>query len=113
MPPRDSNLRLRDIAKAIDQIFEYTASHSLESFTENRMAVDAVLRNFEVIGEAARHVDVATAMRLADIPWQDMRDLRNLLIHEYFGVSVAIIRETISRELRPVREAIRRDLETS
>jgi uncharacterized protein with HEPN domain len=40
-----------------------------------------------------------------------MRDLRNLLIHEYFGVSVAIVWETISRDLRPVREAIRRDLE--
>jgi uncharacterized protein with HEPN domain len=59
------------------------------------MAVDAVVRNFEVIGEAARHVDAATATRLADIPWQDMRDLRNLLIHEYFGVSVAIIWETV------------------
>ena len=77
------------------------------------MAVDAVVRNFEVIGEAARHVDAATAARLADIPWQDMRDLRNLLIHEYFGVSVAIIWETISRDLRSVREAIRRDLERS
>jgi uncharacterized protein with HEPN domain len=42
---------------------------------------------------------------------QDMRDLRNLLIHEYFGVSVAIIWETIARDLRPVRETIRRDLE--
>ncbi len=69
------------------------------------MAVDAVGRNFEVIGEAARHVDAATAMRLADVPWQDMRDPRNLLIHEYFGISVAIIWETISRDWRSVREA--------
>ena len=58
-------------------------------------------------------MDAATATRLADIPWQDMRDLRNLLTHEYFGVSVAIIWETISRDLRSVREAIRRDLERS
>ena len=78
MPPRDPSLRLQDIAEAIDRIFEYTASHSLDSFTADRMAVDAVVRNFEVIGEAARHVDAATAARLADIPWQDMRDLRNV-----------------------------------
>ena len=103
MPPRDPSLRLQDIAEAIDRIFEYTASHSLDSFTADRMAVDAVVRNFEVIGEAARHVDAATAARLADIPWQDMRDLRNVLIHEYFGVSVAIIWETISRDLRPLQ----------
>ena len=76
------------------------------------MTVDAVVRNFEVIGEAARHVDAMTAARLRGVPWQDMRDLRNLLIHEYFGVSVTTIWETISRDLPPVREAIRRDLET-
>lgn len=113
MPRRDANLRLHDITEAIDRIFDYTAAHSLESFAADRMAIDAVMRNLEVIGEAARHVDAETAARLGDVPWQDMRDLRNLLIHEYFGVSVAIIWETISRDLRPVREAIRRDLERS
>ncbi len=100
MPPRDPNLRLQDIAEAIDRIFDYTASHSLESFAVDRMAVDAVVRNFEVIGEAARHIDADTAARLSDVPWQDMRDLRNLLVHEYFGVSVAIIWETISPRRR-------------
>lgn len=58
-------------------------------------------------------MDAETAARLSDVPWQDMRDLRNLLIHQYFGVSVAIIWETISRDLRPVREAIRGELESS
>jgi uncharacterized protein with HEPN domain len=111
VPRRDDDLRLQDIAQAIDRIFDYTASHSFESFADDPMTIDAVVRNLEVIGEAARHVDAETAARLADVPWQDMRDLRNLLIHEYFGVSVAIIWETLSRDLRPVREAIRRDLE--
>ena len=110
MPPRDPNLRLQDIAEAIDRIFEYTASHTLESFGADRMTVDAVLRNLEVIGEAAGRVDRETAARLADVPWQEMRDLRNLLIHEYFGISMPIIWETIARDLRPVREAIRRSL---
>ena len=44
MPPRDLSLRLQDIAEAIDRIFEYTASHSLDSFTADRMAVDDVVR---------------------------------------------------------------------
>ena len=113
MPPRDANLQLQDIADAIDRILDYTAAHSPASFAADRMAIDAVVRNLEVIGEAARHVDADTVSRLADVPWQDMRDLRNLLIHEYFGISVAIIRETIARDLRPVREAIRRELERS
>ena len=52
MPPRDPNLRLQDVAEAIDRIFDYTASHTLESFAVDRMTVDAVVRNLEVIGEA-------------------------------------------------------------
>ena len=93
MPPRDPSLRLQDIAEAIDRIFEYTASHSLDSFTADRMAVDAVVRNFEVIGEAARHVDAATAARLADIPWQDMRDLRNVLIHPFVNERFQVLQD--------------------
>jgi len=81
VPPRDPNLRLQDIAEAIDRIFDYTASHSLESFAADRKTIDAVVRNLEVIGEAARHTDAETAARLSDVPWQDMRDLRHLLVH--------------------------------
>ena len=75
------------------------------------MAVDAVVRNLEVIGETARQVDDATIQRLAGVPWREMRDLRNLLVHEYFGVSVPIIWETIVRDLPPVLAALQADLE--
>ena len=68
MPPRDPNLRLQDIAEAIDRIFDYTASHSLESFAADRKTIDAVVRNLEVIGEAARHMDAETAARLSACP---------------------------------------------
>lgn len=112
MPPerRDAHLRLQDIAEAIDRIFEYTKPHSLISFRADRMVVDAVVRNLEVIGEAARHVDEETAASLPEVPWQDMRGLRNVLIHEYFGVSIDIVWETVGRDLRPVLDAIRRAL---
>ena len=72
------------------------------------MSIDAVLRNLEIIGEAARHIDSETAASIPGVPWQDMQGLRNLLIHEYFGVSVDIVWETVSRDLRPVRDAIQR-----
>jgi uncharacterized protein with HEPN domain len=102
---------LQDIAEAIDRIFEYTASHTRDSFRADRLTIDAVVRNLEVIGEAARHIDAATATSLPDVPWEDMRGLRNVLIHEYFGVSVEIVWETVSRDLRPVRDAIQRALD--
>lgn len=95
--PRDPSLRLQDIADAIDRILEYTASHTVESFTADTRTVDAVVRNLEVIGEAARHLDADIAAQLPQIPWRELQAMRNVLIHEYFGVSVAIIWETKSR----------------
>lgn len=111
MPRRDPNLRLQDIVEAIDRILEYTASLSLESFKADTRTVDAVVRNIEVIGEATRHLDADTAAQLPQVPWRELQAMRNLLIHEYFGVSVSIIWETISRDLSPVREAIRQHLD--
>ncbi len=71
------------------------------------MVIDAVVRNLDVIGEAARHVDEGTVQRLAAVPWREMRDLRNLLVHEYFGVSLPTIWQTIARDLPPVLEILR------
>lgn len=75
-------MRLQDIADAIARIPRYTAGHTRESFLADERTIDAVVRNLEVIGEAARHVDAGTCARCPGIPWQDMRDMRNLLIHE-------------------------------
>ena len=111
MPPRDPNVRLRDIVDSIDRILEYTASNSYASFAQDRRTIDAVLRNFEVLGEAARHVDAESMSRLPAVPWRDMADLRNLLIHEYFGVSLEIVWATIERDLVPLRTALVSELE--
>ena len=109
MPRRDSALRLQDIVEAISRINRYTSGHTLESFVADEMVIDAVVRNLEVIGEAARHVDETTVHRLAAVPWSEMRDLRNLLVHEYFGVSLPIIWQTIIRDLPPILEILRAD----
>ena len=74
------------------------------------MVIDAVVRNLEVIGEAARHVGEETVRRLVAVPWREMRDLRNLLVHEYFGVSLPIIWQTIVRDLTPILEILGADL---
>jgi len=95
VPRRDPRIRLRDILDAIERIQEYTADQTAQTFADDRMRVDAVVRNIEVIGEAANHVDAYIEARCHDVPWQDIRDMRHLLIHEYFGVSVAIVWETV------------------
>jgi len=111
VPRRDASLRLQDIVDAIDRILEYTRSHSLESFNADTRTVDAVVRNLEVVGEAARHLDAETAAQLPEVPWRELQAIRNVLIHEYFGVSVAIIWGDDFPRPGPVREAIRQHLD--
>lgn len=60
------------------------------------------MRNFEIIGEAAAHLPEGIAADHPEIPWQDMRDMRNVLSHEYFGINEKIVWETLQNDLRPL-----------
>ena len=72
----------------MNQIQSYTSGHTFESFAADRMRIDAVLRNLEIIGEASSHVPEEIAMLHATLPWIGMRAMRNFLVHEYFGISI-------------------------
>jgi len=73
-----------------------------EKFRADSKTIDAVVRNFEIIGEAASHMPEEMVASHPDIPWQDMRDMRNVLAHEYFGINEKIIWETIQNDLPPL-----------
>lgn len=66
MPPRDARLRVDDILTAIGRIESYTTGMTFDAFAADQKTIDAVVRNFEVIGEAARHVDEPLAQRAPD-----------------------------------------------
>lgn len=102
MPPRRWNIRIRDILSSITKIQEYTKGLDYHGFQGDSKTVDAVVRNLEIIGEAARHVPEDIIDNHPEIPWQDMRDMRNLLSHEYFGVNAKIVWETIQSDLQPL-----------
>jgi uncharacterized protein with HEPN domain len=102
MPGRDWTLRVRDILEAIAAIRKYTAGMTFQNFAEDRKTVDAVIRNFIIIGEAANHVPEDIMEKYSDIAWRDMRDMRNIVVHEYFGVNDAILWETLMRNLPPL-----------
>ena len=106
MPERDWRLRIDDIAVAIDKIERYTVNMTLADFQADERTVDAVLRNFEVIGEAAGNVPEHVTKANPDIPWAKMRALRNVVAHAYFGVNLPIIWETIVRRLPELRAAL-------
>ena len=103
MPPeRGWKLRISDILDAIAAIQEYTAGMDLNRFAEDRKTVDAVVRNFIIIGEAAIRIPEQVMTENPEIPWRDMSDMRNIVVHEYFGVSDKILWETIQSDLPPL-----------
>jgi uncharacterized protein with HEPN domain len=73
---------------SMDQISEYTDQISTEEFKSNRFIQDAVVRNFEVIGEAAKNISDQTRETYPHIPWKNMAGMRDKLIHNYMGVDL-------------------------
>ena len=102
MPPRDWKLRIRDIAKAIRNVRSYTEGMNYSDFVSDPKTVDAVIRNFIIIGEAASRVPSKIESMHPEIPWKDMRDMRNFVVHEYFGISDKIIWDTVQNDLPPL-----------
>jgi uncharacterized protein with HEPN domain len=95
---------LADIQEAARYIREYIEGYTFERFVSDRKTQDAVIRNLEIIGEAAKHVSPGTKSRFPDIPWKSIAGHRNRLIHGYFGVNFEIVWEIITEGL-PVLEA--------
>jgi uncharacterized protein with HEPN domain len=103
---REWRLRIEDILEAIDRIAQYTAPLTLESLAANTLVLDAVVRNFIVIGEAARNVPPEVERSYSRIPWAKMRGMRNEVVHSYFSIDVAILWETVTRDLPPLVAAL-------
>jgi uncharacterized protein with HEPN domain len=91
VPPRDWKQRIADILEAVERIQRYTSGMDLDSFSADDRTVDAVVRNITVIGEAARSVPDEVRRAHPEIPWDEMRGIRNVIVHDYFGVSLSIL----------------------
>jgi uncharacterized protein with HEPN domain len=99
---RSWELRISDIIEAIENALEYSSGMTFEQFVEDRKTIDAVIRNFIIIGEAASHLPEDFTEMHPDFPWREMRDMRNIVIHEYFGVDNRIVWETLQKNLPPL-----------
>ena len=99
MPPREWGIRIEDIVAAIELILEYTHEMDRATFRSDRRTVDAVVRNLIIIGEAANHVPDAVVATHPEIPWARMRGMRNLAVHEYFGVDEDVLWDTVKLNL--------------
>ena len=107
MSKRNIKLFIEDILKAIDKIERYCSKiKSFEEFIAQEMVVDAVLRNLEVIGEAAANIPEDIRQKHPEIPWKRVVGLRNIIIHEYFGVDLEIIWTIINTQLLELKKVL-------
>jgi len=108
---RGSRVWLEDILESIRRIDAFTEGMTVERFRSDLLAQDAVIRNLEVIGEAAKKIPESLRATHSSIPWPRVAGLRDLLIHEYFGIDLEIVWNVVGEHLPPLRDEVVRMLD--
>jgi uncharacterized protein with HEPN domain len=96
---RNPVLYLEDMALSMARVQEYIAGLDFQRFKWDYKTVDAVVRNFEIIGEASKNIPVSIKDKYPHIPWEEMYRLRNRISHEYFGIDYEILWEIATKYL--------------
>ena len=104
---RDWRIYLDDIVHACEKVHRFTAGISQATFQADERTFDAVVRNLEVIGEAAKHVPEHVRQQMPEIEWRKVAGLRDVLSHAYFGIDADVLWDIISNKLKSLEDAIR------
>ena len=99
MSKRSSDLLLLDMKEAAEKILKYTQSLSFEDFLADDKTIDAVVRNFEIIGEASLRIDEDFRYENPQIEWKKLRGFRNRIVHDYFGIDYEIVWSILTQDL--------------
>ena len=111
--PKHYRVYVEDIKEAINKIEKYTKNLTLTEFRKNDLVIDAVVRNLEIIGEAAKRMPNEIKNKTTDVEWKKIAGLRDILIHEYFGVDLEIIWDIIKNKLPHLKKQVTQILKDS
>jgi uncharacterized protein with HEPN domain len=100
---RRTSVFLFDIVNSIDQIDHYINKVDFDTFCATQLLIDGVIRNLEIIGEASRYIPEDFRKKYPEIDWKKMTGMRNILIHQYFGVDEWIVWETAKTDLPKIK----------
>ena len=113
MSPREWLFRLEDIVESSALIAVYVQGMSYADWVKDRKTIDAVVRNLQIIGEATNHVPEDVQSRYSNVPWAQLRGMRNILIHEYFGVDTDILWRAVTEDVPRLRKQIKKIIDES
>lgn len=98
---------LKDILEAMDAIEEFAEGLEFEEFRKDDKTSSAVIRKFEIIGEASKNVSVSIRRKYQQVPWKEMAGMRDKLIHFYFGVNYELVWQTIKHRIPQIRPLLK------
>ena len=108
---KNDTVYLHHILDAINRIQGYTAGVSYDQFLQDSLLQDGVVRQLEIIGEAAKNVSSTFRDAHPELPWSQMTGTRNKLIHGYFEVNLFIVWDTVQSDLPPLKQQVERIIE--
>ena len=109
---KDYKAYISHILESITLIEQYTENISFEEFENDRKTIDAVIRNFEIIGEASNKLPEEFRKKYPEIPWRSIIGLRNVLIHDYLGVDIKAVWGNLKQELPQLKKQMKAILES-
>ncbi len=104
---RNYKLYLDDIAEAGGRIEKYAKGFTFVKLKKNSLVVDGIVRNLEIIGEAAKNIPANIKEKYPDIEWKKIAGLRDILAHEYFGVDLQVLWDIIENKLPVLKKQIK------
>ena len=108
--PLKDRICLEHILTAIDNIFQYTKGKNIQQLNDDTMFFYAIVKNIEIIGEAAYHLTKAFCKEHPQTPWNDVMRMRNILVHDYYKIRLNEVWKVIQEDLQPLREQVLRYL---
>ena len=103
---KDDFIYVEHIFESITKIEKYTDNLTIHDFVENELVQDGVIRNFEIIGEATKHLSKGFRNNYSDIPWKQIAGMRDILIHDYLGIDIYAVWETIESNLPRLKKQL-------
>lgn len=107
MSDRDWQLFLKDIQECSERVIDYSGVLTREAFFEDRKTMDAVMRNLAIIGEAAKKIPADVRRNYPDVAWKKMAGLRDIVVHDYFGIDEDIIWDVVSTRVPELNRQIK------